>query len=539
MAQGSGTNARARRTGGHRRSRRTLAAALVLAAALLVAPAVAPAGAAADDGDVGISGKMQALMGKPRFRTATWAILAVDVDTGEVVVAHNRDKLMAAGSNTKIFSVGTALDVFGPDHTFVTPVYAVGSRQGATLAGNLVLVASGDLVFGGRTTDDGTVEVVLGDHNDANALPFGALTPQDPLTGLRDLAQQVAAAGITDVTGDVLIDDRLFETNHEFFHGVVSPIVVNDNLVDVTVTPGPEGALATVEHRPASPAYTVVSQVSTVAAGEETSVTLRANDDESVITAIGQIAADADPLLRVHEVEAPAAFARTLFIEELRAAGVTVAAPAVGPNPDAALPDPAAYTDEVASFTSPELRQIANLIMKVSYNRGADLMMCLLATTVDSTDCDDGLAVAGDLAAEAGVPGHSYLLEDGSGGEERNRLAPAGTVGFLRYLAEQRYGKAFRNALPVLGKAGSLAITTVEGPAVGNVFAKTGTAAWGFPDGQDGIFVGAKALGGYIRTADGRNLAFAVYVNDAVVKNVDQMLNIGVDDMAALIYAEH
>ena len=49
------------------------------------------------------------------------------------------------GSVTKPFSVSAALNTLGFDHRFTTPIYALGARAGATLNGNLVLVAQGDL----------------------------------------------------------------------------------------------------------------------------------------------------------------------------------------------------------------------------------------------------------------------------------------------------------------------------------------------------------------------------------------------------------
>ena len=482
---------------------------------------------------------IQKVIDQPRFDPAVWGIDVVNLDTGQVLIDHGSQRALLPGSTPKIFSTAAALETFGPDHTFVTPVYAVGHRTGSTLTGSLVLVASGDLVMGGRARPDGTVDFTTGDHNDANSLPFGSLTPEDPLAGLAHLAQQVAASGITHVDGDVLIDDRLFQTNDHFAAGLVSPIVVNDNLVDVTITPGREGETATVDWRPRSPAYTVTSQVLTVGAGQDTDVTIVANDDGSMLTATGQIAVDADPLLRVHEVSDPAAFARTLFIEELRKAGVDVTAAAVGPNPAAQLPPADQYRDQVASYESPPLSEITKLILKVSYNRGADLLTCLLATTVGSTDCADGMPVEGAFIRQAGVPDHSYALFDGAGANERNRVSAVAATSMLDYIHHQPYGELFKESLPVLGKSGSLARTTVKGPAIGHVYAKTGTGAWGFPDGQDGVFVGTKALAGYIDAESGAHLAFGVYLNNAVVDDVNDMLAVGVDEIAAALYAEY
>src|SRR5205807_1400029 len=99
------------------------------------------------------------------------------------------------------------------------------------------------------------------DHTYANYLSSTAqLTDTDPLAGLRDLARQVKAAGVRGVDGEVLVDDRLFAHARATGSGpeVVTPVVVNDNCLDLIVTPGAKaGAPATVQVRPATDYYKV------------------------------------------------------------------------------------------------------------------------------------------------------------------------------------------------------------------------------------------------------------------------------------------
>src|SRR5207244_5803552 len=81
----------------------------------------------------------------------------------------------------------------------------------------------------------------------------GELTESDPLTGLKSLAKQVAAAGIKRIDGDLFVDDRLFVKNRGSGSGpdLITPILINDNLVDVVITPAAEaGKPATVTMRP-------------------------------------------------------------------------------------------------------------------------------------------------------------------------------------------------------------------------------------------------------------------------------------------------
>ncbi|MCT0248748.1 D-alanyl-D-alanine carboxypeptidase [Synechococcus sp. CS-205] len=66
----------------------------------------------------------------------------------------------------------------------------------------------------------------------------------------------------------------------------------------------------------------------------------------------------------------------------------------------------------------------------------------------------------------------------------------------------------FRAALPVLGVDGSLAETGRNLAARGEVMAKTGTTI-------DSTGLRAQVLAGYLRSRSGRDLAFALFVNDA------------------------
>jgi D-alanyl-D-alanine carboxypeptidase len=74
----------------------------------------------------------------------------------------------------------------------------------------------------------------------------------------------------------------------------------------------------------------------------------------------------------------------------------------------------------------------------------------------------------------------------------------------------------------VLGVDGSLANTLPGSPAAGNVQAKTGTHGGG--DTMNGrAVVFARALGGYMVTASGREIAFDINVNNVPIASIDEM----------------
>src|SRR5258708_19213591 len=83
---------------------------------------------------------------------------------------------------------------------------------------------------------------------------------------MRELARQVSAKGIKRIKGRVLVDASLFpEGERELGTGVViSPIVVNDNVVDLTLTPGvKEGDTAAIAISPQTSYVHFINNVKT------------------------------------------------------------------------------------------------------------------------------------------------------------------------------------------------------------------------------------------------------------------------------------
>lgn len=85
-------------------------------------------------------------------------------------------------------------------------------------------------------------------------------------------------------------------------------------------------------------------------------------------------------------------------------------------------------------------------------------------------------------------------------------------VHYLAFMAKQKDFGVFENALPVLGRDGTLWKIQAGSPAAGHVFAKTGT--FGSYDALNKrLMLNAKGLAGYVTTPDGHHLAFAAYAN--------------------------
>ncbi|MFD7450904.1 D-alanyl-D-alanine carboxypeptidase/D-alanyl-D-alanine-endopeptidase [Kitasatospora sp. NPDC059827] len=498
--------------------------------------AAAPAGNPQDD----LGPDITAIMNKPAYQHAQWGLLEIDPQDGRVLHSRYPDQFFMPGSTVKLITISGAWHALGPDHRFTTPVHAVGRLDGSTLTGNLALVAQGDLTMGGRTKADGSVDFTPIDHTYADDVPGATLTPEDPLAGLDQIARQVRDSGITAVDGDVVIDPRLFTP--PAISPQPTPLIINDNVIDLLTTPSSPGQPAQLSWRPQVAPYQVTSTVRTVDAGGTTDIQVGASPDGTAITLSGTIAADAPPTLKISQVQDPNAFGRTALIEALARAGVTVTAPPTGPNPQAALPASYSGDPQVAAFVSPPYREYAKLILNVSHNLGANLALCNMAADRGSTNCFDGFPVIHDfLTNTAKVDPTQFQMADGRGDVPVDRVTPTGLNQLLAYWLRTPDADAFRTSLPILGVSGTGALycNTDACPARGKVFAKPGTII-GFDWLNQQFAINAQTYAGYLQADDGHLYTFFVGVNGAAVPNIQGFFDVNddVDQIAVLLQQE-
>jgi PBP4 family serine-type D-alanyl-D-alanine carboxypeptidase len=493
-------------------------------------------------------------MNAPKYGGATWGLRAVDLETAKPVASLGPDSLFFTGSVRKLFSVGLALNALGPDHRFTTPVYRLGqvTREGV-LEGDLVLVASGDLTLGGRDRPDGTIAFTNFDHTESNSLGSSILTDTDPLAGIIALARQVAAAGVKEVRGDIVVDDRLFD-HFRVPNGnvLITPIIVNDNLIDVTILPTEPGKPAAVDWRPKSAAFTVQSKVMTVAAGEPAKVDLEVSAENRTIGVVkGTIPVgytpnlpDVPTLVQTFPIGDPSAFARTTFIEALAAAGVTVRATPTGPNPSDKLPAAGSYAADtkVAELVSLPYAQYARLILKVSHNLGANLSLMLFGLTKEARTIETALAAERrTLVADYSLPADGFDFPTNGSGSPDSRASPAAVTGLLHAMRGTGVFDQYFDALPILGVDGTLATigedppNAVIAPAFGHVYAKTGTTV------EAGVLK-AQVFAGYIDAKNGARLAYVVYVNGvSPIEGIGDVIKVFADEgeISAILFGKY
>ena len=472
-------------------------------------------------GSASVDRAIDQIAARPEYAHAAIGVEAIDLSTGKTVYAHDANRFFVPGSTTKLLTVGSALEAFGPDHRFHTRVYRTGEIDGTgTLWGDVVLVASGDPNLSNRARPDGTLAFEDEDHSYGG--PNVHPVPGDPLTVIQDLARQVAAHGIKRVTGRVRVDVSLFpEGEKEGGTGVhISPIVVNDNVVDLMAETGDSGQPVKVTTQPLTSYVRFVNHLTTGAAGAQPSFDI-ASDEESddgsrTVTLTGALPPKSAGLAS-YAVASPSRFAAVVLAEALNAHGVVAS---VAPRNETA--DFGAlrgrYDDPhlVAEHVSLPMAEAAKVILKVSQNLHASMMPYVVGATTAQGPPDQAIQRGFDRMKKwldgSGLDVSGASQADGAGAAAH--YTPHFMAGYLAWMTKQPAADVFRHALPIMGRDGTLAEIQVKSPAAGHVFAKTGT--YGEEDRlHHGLMVDGKGLAGYIDTAAGHRLAFAAYINFA------------------------
>jgi serine-type D-Ala-D-Ala carboxypeptidase/endopeptidase (penicillin-binding protein 4) len=430
-----------------------------------------------------ISAKLAtALSARPALARAKVAYYVVDLSTGQMIAQHEADKGLNLASNAKLLTSVAALHGLGSGFRWRTAVYAM-------TAPDTEGVVAGDLYIRGR-----------GD-------------PVLSVEGLRQLAHDVAARGVTTVEGKLVVDATYFDTNYEpphfneqpnehaAFRAPVASFGVARSAYTVTVLPQPEGkARVTVDPPLGDYLKLTRDEVSSVRDGQtRLRLDARPRRDQIALDLSGTIRVGAGSWDLRRRVDDPARFAAEVFARALADQGVKLRSRSIG---FAAVP---ATAKLLASHDSSTLAEVLRTMNKYSDNYVAE---CVLKTLGAETKAApnatwaDGIAAVKARLVELGITG-AYRSDNGSGLFASTEVSAKQLVTLLTAAhKDYRIGPDLVASLPVGGLDGTLARRWHGKPAQGRVRAKTGTL--------DKVVT----LAGYIGVESNHLLAFAILVND-------------------------
>jgi len=494
-----------------------------------------------------LDARIQKLLARPEFARSNFGIEFYDVESSKVVYALNADKLFVPASTTKLLTEGTVLAKLGADYRFHTNVYRTGPiDKHGTLKGNLILVASGDPNLSNRIQADGTLAFVDEDHS-----YNGPALPGDPLAVIKEFAAQAAAKGIRKIEGRVYVDTSLMpDGEHEGGTGVtMSSIIVNDNILDLTATPGEKvGDPVAFGVSPQTSYFHFVNALTTGAANSKLlfdATDPAARPDGSwEITLSGNVPLGSGLHTLAYQIPSPTQFATAVLREALQAKGIEINLK----KSSAVIKDFSLlqhfYTPEfqVAGHVSPPLSEEIKITLKVSQNLHAGMGPYYLGLLVAKDTKDPlsaGFKIEHAFLTDAKLDLSGASQGDGAGGDWADLFSPDFMCHYLAYWKTRPDFQVFYSGLPILGKDGTLAKIQKENPAAGHVFAKTGTFA-AEDKLNSRLMLNGKGLAGFVQTKSGKTLAFAAYVNHTAIpedpESAQKIAGQALGEIAAALY---
>lgn len=427
-----------------------------------------------------------------------WGILAVDAATGEVLYQRNAHRKFVPASNAKILVTAAALLEMGPEHRFVTEVWATGAFNGeGVVSGDLVIPGDGDPTLSRRYWVDDEAP-------------------------LRALVDSLRRSGVRQVGGQLVVDASRWDTvpspaswmvgNLPWgFSALGAPFALAEGTTTVVVEATDPGAPARIRWIPGGSQGFVEGEVLTVSAADTAAgvnVTWLAEAERHVLW--GTIPDGEVDTLAI-STRVPAREAGVRLLQLLDSAGIPVAGgidvirePGVPLGGGCVSGEVAGCLGarRVAALTSPPLSHVVRGILEPSQNWMTEQLVRALAVHLGEVGSwSHGLsAVSGILRREAGVDSLDLALHDGSGLSAYNLVTPRAVVAVLRRMHASPLSGIYRDALAAPGEKESTMEERLPGLA-GRVQAKTGTIS------------NVNSLSGYLVTDSGREVVFSILTN--------------------------
>ena len=405
----------------------------------------------------------------------TTAAIIMDARTGRVLYEHDAHEPLVPASTLKIVVAATALHDLGPAHRFETEIVTDGAIRDGTLEGDLYLVGGGD------------PDLATGD--------------------LRGAVRRMKDEGISVVSGAVVSDGSLYgpdEVNktwdaEDLEYGWAAPpsaVTIDNGAVQFTLTPDPDGGLATIQVDPPGAAGKIVGGVRSVSEDADNTLRIDPLPDGSGYAISGQLPYGA-PQKYWRSIAKPTAVAATVLRTIAFGGGIAVAGDATTGKA------PAGASTTLWAHRSAALSSIIQRMALDSDNHIAEqLLRAVGANALGTGTLDNGLAAEHSFLASIGADDPHNALVDGSGLSASDYVTAATLASALRSMLRGPDAQAELALLPRVGLDGTVRYRPLAPDVLGRV------------RGKDGYIEGASGLAGFVETANHGVVIYAFLVDD-------------------------
>ncbi len=424
-------------------------------------------------------------------------------ESGAVRASVGGETPLKPASTLKILTTAAGLYLLGPEYEYRTALLSTAPIAEGRITGDLILRGTGDPNISGRFYDGDVTHL------------------------LKRWARDLRGAGLVEVSGDLVVDDSLFDDERflpgwnpadagRWFSAQISPLSLNDNCVDVYIVPAARpGVSASVRIVPQSSAIQSSGRIRTVG-GSVRAAVLHRRPGTSEIAASGRVGVRVKNYYDHVTIEDPAMFFGTTLRDVLRRHGVHLRgrvrrargterryAPGWHTENGDAAPPPISAPGEVVLIThASPLRLDLPVINKNSQNLHAEILLKTLGAVLFG----DGSVEGGERAirrylSERGIANDGLAVRDGSGLSHESRVSALTLARALSAALRGKHGTLYRRSLAVAGVDGTLDDRFRRYPELRKRVA-----------GKTGSIRGVSNLAGCVDAA-GRTWTFVVLVN--------------------------
>jgi serine-type D-Ala-D-Ala carboxypeptidase/endopeptidase (penicillin-binding protein 4) len=434
------------------------------------------------------------LTSDPALRYGQVGVIIVDVATGQTLAAQNATMSLIPASNMKIVSTAAGLSILGADFQFKTELQYDGEIRDSILYGNVFIKGSGDPTL---------------------ASP---LMPSVPTmsTVLDNFTTEIRRLGIKKIVGKIVGDGTAFEPATALptwlwedlgnaYGAGPSGLNFHENLYDLTFEKRKEEGVtpSVLSIHPYIPDFQLINEFKTLAK----------NSDEGSIYAVpygnvgyvrGTIPTGTGKYTINGAIPDPPFFAAWHLRKNLVQQGIEVTDSATTQlilNQKAAIP---LYRKTFFTWLSPKLSDIVQKANMESVNLYCEAILKAVGLKQSGVgSVEQGVKSTLRFWETKGVNTEGLFMQDGSGLSPRNGISPTHLATMLRIIAlDNAWFTPFNSSLPE-PKTGTMAGMFKTTPSVyGRLRAKSGT------------ITRVKAYSGYVRTKEGKLLAFSAICNN-------------------------
>ncbi len=423
----------------------------------------------------------------PQLKNAAVAILALD-GRGKTIAEYNPDLPLLSASTMKTVTTGAALVALRPSFRFETKIASAGETdQDGVLHGDVYIIGGGDPTLGSRCSCANDINAVFGEW--ANALKNAGITAID--------GKIIGDSGF--FPGEMTHDNWCWEDLGANYGSAPCGLSFGENTSYFIVAPGPEEG-APLQISPAGMVYSgmdVRNDAITGAPKTGNKLTYYASDLSPVGRFTGTYACDrkADTVAVANRF--PALTCAEAFEAYLAADGIPACGAATGAAPDTAV--------FLTRTFSPSLLEICRETNFKSNNFFAETIFMNLGLCLEGEASYESTPEAVEkYISDLGCNTTGLKQDDGSGLSRQNYVTPRFFCNFYRMMQNSDIFAGYFSTLPTPGSESTLKYVLPNEPMQlrRRIHCKSGSMS------------GVRCYSGYVETASGDLLSFAILVNN-------------------------